>query len=102
MLVQNVNCLSAVKTSIHNTWQRISHYGIAVLSQTQVVHSVQHEFRSYHLFSIPASDPNRRGKGQIIAISKQLHMQVRLAKIHDMIIDNNAQHTFTCTKPAFP
>ena len=36
------------------------------------MHSVQHDIRSHHLFSIPASAPNRRGEGLIIAVSKQL------------------------------
>ena len=71
-LVQNINGLSTVKTSIHSTWQCISQYDIALISETQVVHSVQHETRSHHLFSIPASARNRRGEGPIIAVSKQL------------------------------
>ena len=69
ILIQNMNGLSTVKTSIHSTWQRISQYDIA---ETQVVHSVQHDIRSHHLFSIPDSAPNRRGEGLIIAVSKQL------------------------------
>ncbi len=72
ILIQNMNGLSTVKTSIHSTWQRISQYDIALISETQVVHSVQHDIRSHHLFSIPASAPNRRGEGLIIAVSKQL------------------------------
>ncbi len=61
-LIQHLNGLSTVKTSIHSTWQRISQY----------VHSVQHDIRSHHLFSIPASAPNRHDEGLIIAVSKQL------------------------------
>ena len=67
-----MNGLSTVKTSIHSTWQRISQYDIALISETQVVHNVQHNIRSHHLFSIPASAPNRRGEGLILAVSKQL------------------------------
>ncbi len=72
ILIQNMIGLSTVKTSIHSTWQRISQYDIALISETQVVHSVQHDIRSHHLFTIPASAPNRRGEGLIIAVSKQL------------------------------
>jgi len=68
----SLSCDPAVKTSIHSTWQRTSQYDIALISETQVVHSVQHKIRSHHLFSVPASAPNRHGEGLIIAVSKQL------------------------------